>query len=104
MQNNKLHYHFSQFLNEYKTQISEEVATSVIQVLGKRIELNKGQSHDEVFLNSTEAASLFKISKSQINKLRKKHSNFPVIKIGAAVRFKQSALELFFNELSNKKQ
>lgn len=102
MQNNKLHYHFGQFITELKSHITEEVATSVKQVLSDLNGIDKNQSHDDVFLNISEAARLFKISKSQINKLRKKHSNFPVTRIGTAVRFKKSELELFFNELSNK--
>lgn len=101
MQNNKLNYHFSQLINELKTHITEEVATSVKQVLSENNALDKSRSQDEMFINISEAARLFKISKSQINKLRKKYSNFPVTKIGTAVRFKQSELELFFNELSN---
>lgn len=103
MQNNKLHYHFSQFLSEFKAQIAEEVATSVIQVLGKQLELNKSRSQDDVYLTSDEVASLFKISKSQLVKLRKKYKDFPVVKIESTVRFKKGELENFFQNLKNKK-
>jgi len=103
MQDNKLHYHFNQFLNEFKAQIAEEVATSVIQVLSEQTELNKSRSQDDVYLTSDEVASLFKISKSQLVKLRKKYKDFPVIKIESTVRFKQSELEVFFENLKNRK-
>jgi len=102
MQNNKLQYHFTQLIEEFKAQITEEVATSVVNVLNDSIKLNQGRPENDVYLTSAEVASLFKISRSQLNKLRKKHSNFPVIKIESAVRFKQSELELFFRQNFNK--
>ncbi len=103
MQNNKLTYHFDQLIQEFKAQITEEVATSVINVLDDSIKLNQGRPQNDVFLTSAEVASLFKISRSQLIKLRKKYSNFPVIKIESAVRFKQSELEVFFKQTFNKK-
>lgn len=103
MHNNKLTYHFDQLVQEFKAQITEEVATSVINALGDSIALKQDRSQNDVFLTSAEVASLFKISRSQLIKLRKKYSNFPVIKIESAVRFKQSELEVFFKQTFNKK-
>ena len=99
---NKLSYHFNQIVNEIIVQITEAVATSVITALKDSIELNHDRPQNDVYLTSAEAAALFKISRSQLNKLRKKHSNFPVIKIESAVRFKQGELELFFRQNFNK--
>lgn len=101
---NKLKYHFDQIVNEIIVQITEAVATSVITALKDSTELNHGQPQNDVYLTSAEAATLFKISRSQLIKLRKKHSNFPVIKIESAVRFKQSELELFFRQKFNKEK
>jgi len=102
MQNNRLQYHFTQLIEEFKAQITEEVATSVVNVLNDSIKLNQGRPENDVYLTSAEVASLFKISRSQLIKLRKKYSNFPVIKIESAVRFKQSELEVFFKQTFNK--
>ena len=102
MQNNKLTYYFEQLVEEFKAQITEEVATSVIKVLNESLQLKSDRSQDDSYLTSTEVASLFKISKSQIAKLRKKHKDFPVIKIGTAVRFKNRELEVFFKNLNKK--
>mgnify|MGYP000333136347 CR=1 FL=1 len=101
MTNNKLTYYFEQFLEGFKAEITEVVATSVINNLKESNESLEGRPQNDVYLTIDEAASLFRISKSQINKMRQQHSNFPITKIGTAVRFKRTELELFFKETFN---
>ncbi|WP_303316993.1 helix-turn-helix domain-containing protein [Flavivirga abyssicola] len=98
MQKNRLTYHLKGLIDEFKAQITEEVATSVVKSLSESSQLNADRSQEDCYLTTAEAASLFKICKSQIVKLRKKHKDFPVIKIGTAVRFKRSELEVFFKK------
>lgn len=104
MNNSKLTYHLEQFLTELKAEITEEVATSVINALGEVMALQNDRSQDDPYLTIDEVAKTFKISKSQINKLRKKHKDFPVLKIGTAVRFKQKDVEMFLQHINNIKE
>lgn len=102
MKNTKLTYHFEQLIEEFKAQITEEVATSVINALSESLQLKNDRSQDDEYLTSGQVASLFKISRSQLVKMRKKHKDFPVLKIGTAVRFQRSELEVFFKNLIKK--
>ena len=104
MNSSRLTYHLEQFLAEFKAEITEEVATSVINALDEVMALKTDRSQNDTYLTINEVALTFKISKSQVNKLRRKHKNFPELKIGTAVRFKLGELEVFFKQLSNSKE
>ena len=95
LEQDRLTYHLSELLNELKAQIAEEIATSVIASLTSLNSLNSGSQNDK-FLTIEEVAELFQISKSHINNLRNEHPEFPLLKIGESVRYKQSELEQFF--------
>ena len=81
-------------------QIAEEVATSVIASLSSLSSLDSRSPNDK-FLTIEEVAELFQVSKSHINNLRKEHPEFPLLKIGESVRYKQSELEQFFKRNKN---
>ncbi len=75
-----------------------------MDALKETMELTQDRSQNDTYLTLSEVAAVFKISKSQINKLRKKHKDFPVLKIGTAVRFKQKDVEVFLQRINNIKE
>ena len=96
-------YHFQKFLHVFKDELAAAVATSVIDALKHAPNSSPGETENE-FLTVKEVCARFKISKSQIHNLRKKHKkDFPIIRIGNSVRFSQRELEDFFKNLKNKK-
>jgi hypothetical protein len=101
MQQDKLTYHFNEFISEFKSQITEEVATSVIDSLKEVIKsLPQGRPTDDMqHVTLSELACLFSISKSKINQLRKKHKDFPLVKIGTSVRFNPREVKVFLDKL-----
>lgn len=92
----KLNYHLSIILAELKTIVSEEISTTFQKVLIQRSPI---LNEHEVYLTTDELAINLKISKSHINKLRKKYKDFPVLSIDGSVRFKLSEVENFFIQI-----
>lgn len=98
----KINYHLSSLFSELKTIISDEIANSIQQTLiSCKSELTE---QTQTVLTIEDVASVFKISKSHINKLRKKYKDFPVINIDGSVRFKKNELEEFFKTISAKRE
>lgn len=99
----KLSFHFNEFLQEFKAQITEDVAMSVIDSLRDYTEtLSQSRPTSEVqYVTLTQLASIFTISKSQINKLRQKHKDFPLVKAGTTVRFNPEEVKVFLNKHYN---
>lgn len=96
-------YHFQKFLHVFKDELAAAVANSVMDAL-KHAQNSSTEGIEDEFLTVKEVCARFKISKSQIHNLRKKYKkDFPVIRIGDSVRFKQSELEIFFKNLKSNK-
>ncbi|PZR21809.1 MAG: hypothetical protein DI539_07200 [Flavobacterium psychrophilum] len=92
----KINYHLATFISELITLLAKEVSGSVKELM----KLPKQDDSSLPLLTTDELASALKVSKSHINKLRKKHPNFPVLNIDGSVRFRQSEVEHFFKSLS----
>lgn len=101
MRKDKLTFHFNEFIQEFKAQITEDVTTSVIESLKGFMEaLPQSRPTDDMqHVTLNELASLFSISKSKINQLRKKHKDFPLVKIGTSVRFNPREVKVFLDKL-----
>ena len=94
----KIIYHLSNLLGELKQIVTEEISASIQNALSQnQLSVNEHQ----VYLTIDELASSFKISKSHINKLRKKYKDFPVLNIDGSIRFSHSKFEEFFTEIAN---
>lgn len=91
----KLKYHLSNLLNEVKQTLSDEISASITKALSTR---NSNSNTSEI-LTIEELAVNLKVSKSHINKLRKKHVDFPVLNIAGSVRFRQSEVEKYFTSV-----
>lgn len=95
----KIDYHLTSLFSEIKNILSEEIINSINQTL-------KGSPKQDcaspILLTTDELAFNLKVSKSHINKLRKKHKDFPILNIDGSVRFRQSEVEQFFKMLSTK--
>lgn len=97
-------YHFQKLLHVFKNELAAAVANSVIIGL-KHAQNSSPEETEDEFLTVKEVCARFKISKSQIHNLRKKYKkDFPIIRIGNSVRFKQSELETFFKNLKRKNE
>lgn len=95
-------YAADNLINQIVHKISSEITNSVKDLLERKLPSPKTKA-DEDYLTIKEVCLLFKISRSQIINLRKKHKDFPVIKIGNCVRYKRGQLEEFFEaNYSNK--
>lgn len=94
----KITYHLSNILEELKQILTEEISNSLQKTL---IQHQLPISVNEDYLTIDELAANFKISKSHINKLRKKYKNFPVLNIDGSVRFNYRKVEQFLIELTN---
>lgn len=93
----KINYHLAAFFTEFIELLVKEVSDS----MGDFLKLQKqNDSSIQPLLTTEELASSLNVSKSHINKLRKKHQNFPVINIDGSIRFRQSEVEAFFREIS----
>lgn len=88
----KINYHLSNIFSELKSLISEEISTSIYQSLNK----NSITNTTEPYLTIDQLAKSLNISKSHINKLREKHSDFPTLRMDSSIRFKLSEVETFF--------
>lgn len=93
----KITYHLSNILGELKQILSEEISHSLQAILNQN---ETSFLKEEDYLTIDELALSLKISKSHINKLRKKYKNFPALLIDGSVRFKRSHVEEFFINLS----
>lgn len=103
MEKNKTAYYLGKMVNSIKEDSKSETASEFLLALDERLSSKLSPAPDQ-YLNTKEVCTLFKISKSQIHNLRKKFKDeFPVIRIGNSVRFKQSELETFFRNLNIKK-
>lgn len=97
----KLIYHLSNVLEELRQILSKEILDSFQTTLSQ----NKTHLNDnEQYLTTDELATKLGISKSHVNKLRKKYKDFPVLSIQGSVRFKFSEVENFFIQIKNKAQ
>lgn len=91
----KIDYHLTSLFLEIKSILSEEIIRSINESLSSvRQECNSTS-----LLTTDELAYQLNVSKSHINKLRKKHKDFPVLNIDGSVRFRQSEVEEFFKNL-----
>ena len=93
----KINYHLASFLSELTGLLAKEVSASVKELMKLQ---KQDDSSFQQLLTTDELASSLNVSKSHINKLRKKHPNFPVLNIDGSVRFRQSEVEHFFKNLS----
>ncbi len=98
----KSNYHFSQFWENLRQELREDIGTSVSSALQQFKPVNHS-SEEEAFLNIGQVCSIFKISKSQVYNLRREHKDFPYHQIGKAVRYKQSEIESFLKTVQNGK-
>ncbi|MCG2609986.1 helix-turn-helix domain-containing protein [Flavobacterium sp. SM15] len=96
----KIQYYLTNLFSELENSISNKVENSVERALSKHD--FSSTSTNSSLLTTDELAKHLSVSKSHINKLRKKHKTFPVIKIDGAVRFKISEVETFFHNLNDK--
>jgi len=96
----KIDYHLTSLFSEIKNILSEEIINSINHTLKHSTTQDSGSSS---LLTTDELASSLKVSKSHINKLRKKHKNFPEYNIDGSIRFRQSEIEQFFRILSTEK-
>lgn len=95
--NEKLNYHLCNIVGELKEILTEEISNSLQKTLSQnQLPVNEL----EVYLTIDELASIFKISKSHINKLRKKYKDFPVLNIDGSIRFSYSKFKEFFTEIA----
>ncbi len=90
-------YHFQKLLHVIKDELAVAVANSVITAL-KHAENSSIEETGDEFLTVKDVCARFQISKSTIHNLRNDHKDFPIIRIGDSVRFKQSELEIFFKK------
>jgi predicted DNA-binding transcriptional regulator AlpA len=95
--NEKINYHLTCLFSELKQIASASISNSI----GQALDINKEKSPNcqQALLTTDELAAFLKVSKSHINKLRKKYSDFPVLNIDGSVRFRQSEVEEFFRNL-----
>ena len=99
----QLNYHFHKFLQCFKEELTADVVSSIMDAL-KHAQNSYPKEIEDEFLTVKEVCARFQISKSQVHNLRKKYKKeFPIIRIGNSVRFKQIELETFFKNLKNKK-
>lgn len=96
----KIDYHLTRLFSEIKTILSEEISNSVAISLQN---CRQAQNQLQPLLTTDELAAYLKVSKSHINKLRKKHKDFPVLNVDGSVRFRQSEVEEFFKVLTAEK-
>lgn len=96
----KINYHLSNLFSELKNILSEEITHSINQTMKNNPNQDNACS---VLLTTDELVFNLKVSKSHINKLRKKHKDFPVLNIDGSVRFRQSEVEQFFKMLTAEK-
>lgn len=93
----KINYQLAVFFTEFIELLVKEVSDS----MGEFLKIQKQNDNSfQPLLTTEELASSLNVSKSHINKLRKKHQNFPVINIDGSIRFRQSEVEAFFREIS----
>jgi len=93
----KINYHLATFFTEFITLLAKEVSDS----MGEFLKLQKqNDSSFQPLLTTEELACSLNVSKSHINKLRKKHQNFPVINLDGSIRFRLSEVEAFFRNIS----
>ncbi|MFL9837203.1 helix-turn-helix domain-containing protein [Flavobacterium sp. ST-75] len=91
----KINHHLTNLFLEVKAIISDEIINSV----GQSLKIyNSRQNTLQPLLTTDELASCLKVSKSHINKLRKKYKDFPVLNIDGSIRFRQSEVEEFFKK------
>jgi len=93
----KIDYHLTSLFSEIKTILSEEIINSVDRSVQN---CNSQQNLLQPLLTTDELAAYLKVSKSHINKLRKKYKDFPMLNIDGSVRFRQSEVEQFFKMLT----
>lgn len=89
----KINYHLTSFFSELIQLLAKEVSNSVEELMKRH---KQDDNALKPLLTTDELASSLNISKSHINKLRKKHPNFPVLNIDGSIRFRQSEVEHFF--------
>ncbi|WP_295181000.1 helix-turn-helix domain-containing protein [uncultured Christiangramia sp.] len=102
MHTEKLNYHASQFWENLRRELREDVYSSVGSAL-QQLKPADPSSQEEGFINIRQVCSIFKISKSQVYNLRREHKDFPYHQIGKAVRYKQSEIESFLKFLQDGK-
>ena len=102
MHTEKLNYHASQFWENLRRELREDVYSSVGSAL-QQLKPADPSSQEEGFINIRQVCSIFKISKSQVYNLRREHKDFPYHQIGKAVRYKRSEIESFLKFLQDGK-
>jgi len=96
----KINYHLTALFSEIKHIISTEISNSIKLT----IESSRKQVVSQPLLTTDEVAAVLKVSKSHINKLRKKYIDFPVLNIDGSIRFRQSEVEDFFKTFNTPKR
>jgi excisionase family DNA binding protein len=96
----KIDYHLTSLFSEIKAILSEEIINSIERSIQNSC---TPQNQLQPLLTTDELATYLKVSKSHINKLRKKHKDFPVLNIEGSVRFRKTEVEEFFRILAIEK-
>lgn len=92
MENNALAYHLSKVVSELETRIAHRVVT----VLSEQFQLAKETSSaDEKLMTDDDLCNYLQISSSTFYKLKKKHKDFPEIRILSTVRYRKSDVDIF---------
>lgn len=95
-------FHLRKLVEQFEIKVADRITTSLQKTLAQQNKASQTKAEED-YLTIKEVCLLFKISRSQIINLRKKHKDFPVIKIGNCVRYKRGQLEEFFEaNYSNK--
>jgi hypothetical protein len=98
----KIAFHLSSLIEELKIALAEQIENSLRRPVNNCPVDSFGQHN--CLMTTDEIAAIFKISKSHINKLRKKYPDFPVLNIEGSVRFDSKEVTQFFHTLSSRSE
>jgi len=101
MEDNTLSYHLTKVISELEARIAHRVVT----VLSEQFQLAKETSTaDEKLMTDKDMCNYLQISSTTFYKLKKKHEDFPEIRILRTVRYRKSEVNKFLYNLQNQKK
>src|SRR5690606_41548261 len=91
MEDNTLSYHLTKVISELEARIAHRVVT----VLSEQFQLAKETSTaDEKLMTDKDMCNYLQISSTTFYKLKKKHEDFPEIRILRTVRYRKSEVKI----------
>lgn len=100
MEDNALSYHLFKVISELESRIAQRIVT----VLSEQFQsMEKTSSNSEKLMTHEDVCDYLKISSSTFFKFKKKHKDFPEIRIQTTVRYRKSEVDQFINNLNLKK-